>query len=161
MPVRLLKPSQVAEKLGVSPRTVHAWLAAGKLTSVRLSARVVRIPAEEIERLIAPKRPPLVEPTRETPSLAELHEMREQIVEILASHGVSNPRVFGSVVRGEERPDSDIDMLVDFPQEMSYGDLGDAEIDLATQLGVVFELCGAHELRPHIRAEVLAEAVPL
>ena len=40
----------------------------------------------------------------------ELHRHRDAVLAIAARHGVSNVRLFGSVVRGEERPDSDIDL---------------------------------------------------
>jgi len=42
-----------------------------------------------------------------------LHEKRDDIRTIAAKHGVYNIRIFGSVVRGEAGPDSDIDFLVD------------------------------------------------
>jgi uncharacterized protein len=43
-----------------------------------------------------------------------LQEKREDILEIAAKHGAFNVRVFGSVSRGEETEDSDIDLLVDY-----------------------------------------------
>jgi predicted nucleotidyltransferase len=42
-----------------------------------------------------------------------LHSKREEIQRIAAKHGARNLRVFGSVARGDSRPDSDIDFLVD------------------------------------------------
>jgi predicted nucleotidyltransferase len=40
---------------------------------------------------------------------------RRELVEVAASHGASNLRVFGSVARGDDRPDSDVDLLADLP----------------------------------------------
>ena len=50
-----------------------------------------------------------------------------------AAHGVSNLRVFGTVVRGEDRPDSDVDLLADFPPGLSLFGLDDL---LVTQLSI-------------------------
>jgi uncharacterized protein len=52
----------------------------------------------------------------------ELHRQRDVLVAIAARHGVSNLRLFGSVIRGEERPDSDIDLLVDMAEDRGFGD---------------------------------------
>ena len=58
---------------------------------------------------------------------------RNDLVATAAARGVSNLRVFGSVARGEDRPDSDVDLLADFPPGLStedvftvrrYGDTG-------------------------------------
>ena len=47
-------------------------------------------------------------------TLAEvLGDKREEILRIAAQHGATNFQVFGSVVRGEVGPDSDVDFLVD------------------------------------------------
>ena len=52
-----------------------------------------------------------------------------------AAQGVSNSRVFGSVARGEDGPDSDVDLLADFPPGLSLFGLGRLEADLETILG--------------------------
>ena len=43
----------------------------------------------------------------------QLEENRENILAIAAKHGAFNVRIFGSVARGEENPESDIDFLID------------------------------------------------
>jgi predicted nucleotidyltransferase len=48
---------------------------------------------------------------------------REQVMAIAARHHASRVRLFGSAARGEDRPDSDIDLLVDFDQDSSLFDL--------------------------------------
>ena len=48
----MLTVEQVAEELGIKESTVRAWLLRRKLECVRLSTRCVRIPAEEVARLI-------------------------------------------------------------------------------------------------------------
>jgi predicted nucleotidyltransferase len=92
----------------------------------------------------------------------QLREMDVRLNSIAAQFGASRLRVFGSVARGEETPDSDVDFLVDFPR--GY-DLFAQRIPLAQGLGDLLrrkvDLVPEHELNPHIRARVLAEAIAL
>ncbi len=69
--------------------------------------------------------------------------------------------VFGSVARGEDRPDSDIDLLVDLPREV--GLLGVARIrhELEQIVGAPVELIPAADLKALVRTEALADLVPL
>lgn len=53
---------------------------------------------------------------------ALLSRYRDGIVELAASYGATNVRVFGSVARGEAGPDSDIDLLVDVERPWSLMD---------------------------------------
>ena len=70
-------------------------------------------------------------------------------------------RVFGSVVRGEARPESDLDLLVDFEPGRTLFDLS-ALIDALRQLlGRPVDVLTERSLSRYIRAEVLAEARPL
>ncbi len=94
-----------------------------------------------------------------------LDKLRKQRTEIIAAgrqYGARRIRVFGSVARGEERPDSDIDFLVDFPP--GY-DLFGQRLPLAERLveitGHRVDLIPEHELNRHIRPQVLAEAIDL
>ena len=57
------------------------------------------------------------------PSMAELAQLRAEILAAAARHGASNVRVFGSVARGEADAASDVDFLVDFEPGRSLLDL--------------------------------------
>jgi len=52
-PQAYLTPQEIARRLGVSLRTVYAWLSAGKLPKVKLSRRAVRVRPEDFERFVA------------------------------------------------------------------------------------------------------------
>jgi uncharacterized protein len=91
--------------------------------------------------------------------LETLRERRSQILEIAARHGAFNVRVFGSVVRGEETGESDVDFLVDYDADrvtpwfpggllMDWQDLLGRKVDVLTEGGI----------SPLIRDRVLAEA---
>jgi predicted nucleotidyltransferase len=64
-----------------------------------------------------------------------LRENRAEIRRIAASHGAINIRVFGSAARGEDRADSDIDLLVDLERGRSLLDLIAVKQDLEDLLG--------------------------
>jgi excisionase family DNA binding protein len=55
-PGQYRKPRDVAEQLDVTLRTVYSWIAAGKLASVRLSARQRRISQEDLDRFLTARR---------------------------------------------------------------------------------------------------------
>lgn len=91
----------------------------------------------------------------------ELHRRRRAILDIAARHGASNVRVFGSVSRGEERPDSDVDLLVDFSDERGFGDFLAMVEELEALLGRRVEVVTERGLSPHFRPYVERDARPL
>ena len=64
-----------------------------------------------------------------------LKEKRQDILRLAAQHGAYNARVFGSVVRGEASPDSDVGFLVELEPDKSSFDLGALLMDLQSLLG--------------------------
>ena len=94
--------------------------------------------------------------------LEMLQNQRDAINAAGRQFGARRVRVFGSVARGEERPDSDIDFLVDFP--VGY-DLFAQRLPLAARLeeitGRRVDLIPEHELNRHVQGYVLAEAIEL
>ncbi|PSN14313.1 nucleotidyltransferase [filamentous cyanobacterium CCT1] len=91
-----------------------------------------------------------------------LRVQRDIILALSRHYGARNIRVFGSVARGEEQPDSDVDFLVEFPD--GY-DLFAQRLPLAARLsellGRSVDLVPEHELNRHIREAVLQEAIEL
>jgi uncharacterized protein len=69
--------------------------------------------------------------------------------------------VFGSVARGEDRPDSDVDLLADLPPGLSLFGLGRAEADLEAILGSRVDLIPAADLKPSVRDRVERDLVAL
>ncbi|MHB1486246.1 MAG: nucleotidyltransferase domain-containing protein [Acidimicrobiales bacterium] len=96
-----------------------------------------------------------------TPLGHRLVEHREAILRAAARRHASNVRVFGSVARGEDRPDSDIDLLVDVEPNTAAFDLLELGCDLEEELDVHVDVGTASSLRPFLRDEVLAEALVL
>jgi len=90
-----------------------------------------------------------------------LKNKRAEIFRIATQHGARNVRIFGSVARGEARPDSDVDFLVDMEEGRSLLDLGGLLMDLQDLLHCKVDVVTEKGLRERIRHRVLREAVPL
>ena len=88
-------------------------------------------------------------------------DKKAAILEAAQRHGARNVRVLGSVVYGENRPDSDVDFLVDLEPGRDLFDLGGLMADLKDLLGSKVDLVEASCLHPYIRDRVLSEAVDL
>ena len=93
--------------------------------------------------------------------LTSLQRRRDEILSIAARHGARNIRVFGSVVRGEDRPESDVDLLVELDEDRSLLDHAKLIVDLSDALGCKVDVATVHGLKERIRARVLGEAVTL
>ena len=89
----------------------------------------------------------------------DLH--RTSIRAIVESHHARNVRVFGSALRGEDRPDSDLDLLVEPTPEMTLFDLGAIRLELRALLGVPVDVLTPNALPDKLRAAVLAQAEPV
>lgn len=86
---------------------------------------------------------------------------REEIQRIAVKHGARNVRVFGSVARGQARPDSDVDFLIDVePVTSSWFPAGLVQ-DLESLLGRRVEVVTERGLHHLIRDQVLREAIPV
>ena len=88
-------------------------------------------------------------------------EKKTEIVRLAALHGCRNVRVFGSVATGENRPDSDVDFLVDLDSGRTIFDLARFLGGLEDLLGTGIDVLESRSIHPYIRDRVLAEAVGL
>jgi uncharacterized protein len=96
------------------------------------------------------------------PTLTELRARREEILRIAATHGATNVRVFGSVARGQARPDSDLDLLVELEPGRGVLDLSSLILDLEDALGRKVDVVESQRPSPSpAGAQIEAEAVPL
>ena len=91
-----------------------------------------------------------------------LEKNRDAIREATKRFNAANPRVFGSVARGEDGPDSDIDILVDALPGSTLFSLGGLQYELEQLFGgIKVDLLTPEELPQMIRSRVLSEAKPL
>lgn len=91
-----------------------------------------------------------------------LEKNREAIREATKRFNAANPRVFGSVARGEDGPGSDIDILVDALPGSTLFSLGGLQYELEQMFGgVKVDLVTTGGLRASMRDRVLSEAFPI
>jgi predicted nucleotidyltransferase len=97
-----------------------------------------------------------------TQDIVELIEARrEQIRAIVTANRATNPRVFGSVARGESTATSDLDLLVDALPGMTLLDQGGIITELQELLGIRVDVVTSGAGSERFRAAVLADAVAL
>lgn len=90
-----------------------------------------------------------------------LKNKRVEILRVAAKHGARNVRIFGSAARGEAKPGSDVDFLVDVAPQHSPFFPGGLLVDLEETLGCKVDIVTERGLHWYIRERVLKEAVPL
>lgn len=94
-------------------------------------------------------------------TLELLRTKRQEINEISARHGAHNIRIFGSVARGEDTPESDVDLLVDVGDKTTPWFPGGLISDLEELLLKRVDILTNRSLHPRLRDKILAEALPL
>jgi uncharacterized protein len=92
----------------------------------------------------------------------ELETIRAQLSSVLPElrrhYPIRSLAPFGSVVRGEHRPDSDVDILVEFDGSVDLFDLASLKVDLEDRLGRRVDLAQRNLLKPRLAPRILAEA---
>lgn len=97
----------------------------------------------------------------DTPLGRRLRRQRKSVLACAARHGATNVTVFGSVARGEDRADSDIDLVMDLAPRTGLFDLAALRRELTEILGVPVDVAPSDSLRPRVPAEVHRDGVPL
>ena len=84
---------------------------------------------------------------------------RQLVTAAAARHGASNLRLIGSAARGEDRPDSDIDLLVNWEPTTSLLDHAGLMLELEEMLGRKVDIASDGWLKPRIRENVYRDAI--
>lgn len=98
---------------------------------------------------------------REVLMTRAVQELKERIAPVLREHGVRRAAIFGSTARGEDRPGSDLDLLVDFEEGRSLLDLVELRLVLEDLLGRGADVITYASLHPRLRERVLEEQVEI
>jgi predicted nucleotidyltransferase len=91
----------------------------------------------------------------------QIRQQREEILRVATCHGAGNVRLFGSVARGEETPESDVDLLIDVTGETTPWFPASLIADLEQLLRRPVQVVIHRSLSPLIRDAVLRDAVSL
>lgn len=95
------------------------------------------------------------------PVLDQIVGHRQEIVDLVTARGASNPRIFGSIARGEADDGSDVDILVDFDTSHGLWPLIELADELEALLGRPVDIAPQELLKPEVARTALAEAIPL
>ena len=89
-------------------------------------------------------------------------EIVNKTVPILRNYGIVHASVFGSFARGEQRPDSDLDLRIDYPGPKSLFELARMACELEDALGIKVDFVSAKaKIRPVILENILKDEVQL
>lgn len=88
-------------------------------------------------------------------------EISSKILDILRKHDVKRASLFGSVVRGEDTEDSDIDLLVEFEGRKSLLDLVGLKLDLEDTFHRELDVLTYDSLHPLLKERILKEQVAI
>lgn len=94
------------------------------------------------------------------PSIA-LNLNRNAVRKMVSRFRATNLRVFGSVLHGTDKDDSDLDLLVDALPGATLFDLGELQVELEELLGVNVDLLTPGDLPQKFRDQVVGEAQPV
>ena len=90
-----------------------------------------------------------------------IEEIKHKIVPILKQGGVNKAAIFGSVARGEERPDSDIDILVEISKPYGLFEFVNIKHSLEDALDKKVDLVDYQAIKPRIKDNILASQVQI
>lgn len=91
-------------------------------------------------------------------SFSEIQKKRNEILALSKEFGAKNIRVFGSVARGEENENSDVDILVSMERGRSYFDLIGFQLSLKDMFKQKIDVLSDEGLSPYIERQILDEA---
>lgn len=91
----------------------------------------------------------------------EIEKLKKIVVPILKAHGVKRAGIFGSYARGEQKEDSDVDILVEFERTISLFDFVGIKLDLEDNLKRKVDLVEYLVIKPRIRKDILNDEVKI
>ncbi|PFG42296.1 hypothetical protein ATJ88_0953 [Isoptericola jiangsuensis] len=133
-----LTQARLAELAGIAPSNLSAYESGKRSASPAMIARIRRAMVRPSDRLQA---------------------HRDEVARIIERNGGLNPRVYGSVARGDDTPASDLDLLVTVPPEAAWTFVSTAR-ELSELLGVHVDVVSDGGLKEK-HQQLLDEAVPL
>ena len=154
-----LTQQQLASRAGVTQSVISAYESGHRQPA--LSTLTALVDAAGFDLEVRVRRRPRGLERLSGPLGRRVRRHRSDIVAVAAIHGITNVQVFGSVARGQDRPDSDIDLMADVPTNLGLIGLGRVIEELEGLLQAPIDLVPAASLKPKVAARATADAVPL
>ena len=154
-----LTQTQLADRAGVTQSVISAYEAGRREPSLPMLTALIAATGYELDLQLrsVPRRLGVLS----GPIGTRVRQNRRRLLDVAAAHGIRNLVVFGSVARGEDRPDSDLDLAADLPAGMGLVGLGRASEDFEAIVGCPVDLVPFEDLKTGIRERVEAEMVAL
>jgi len=154
-----LSQVELANRAGVTQSVISAYESGHRQPSLPTLAALVEAADYELVAEVRPRPHGLSKLSG--PIGRRLRRRRQDVISAAAAHGVSGLRVFGSVARGEDRADSDVDLLVDLPEHMSLFGLARLQAELESIVGARVDLVPSRDLKPDVRPYAEGDLVEL
>jgi uncharacterized protein len=153
-----LTQTELAHRAGTSQAMVARYETGAASPTVRTLARLLQAAGHSLV-LSGPTAEPSSPPG---PVATLLQEHRAEIEAAAKAAGAENVRIFGSVARGEDTPESDVDLLVDFPAStQGLFPLLRLAGQIEQLLGRSVDVAAVEVMAEPVRERALAEAIPL
>lgn len=146
--------AQLAARAGVAQSVVSAYESSSREPGMTMLGKLVN--AAGFDLVVS-----LMASTAKSPRRISVDQHRAQLTRALRAHGGRNIRLFGSVARGDDGPESDIDLLVDVGPSVGLFALGRMRADAERILSSAVDIVPSNSLKPDVAERALAEAVPL
>ncbi len=88
-----------------------------------------------------------------------MDEKIKKMIEILKKYGVKKVKIFGSYARGEAKPESDLDVIVEFSQRKSLLEIVGIEQELEDTLGIKVDLLTEKSISPYLKERIEKESI--
>jgi hypothetical protein len=156
-----LTQAELARRAGVTQSVISAYESARREPALSTLARLVEAAGARLHLDLEDDHRPAKRPLPATDRGRLLRRRRQRVLQIAAKHGATDVRLFGSTARGEDGPDSDIDLVVHLGPEVGLFGLARLRRELQEVLGVPVDVVPDDGLEPSVRAAVDRDAVPL
>jgi predicted nucleotidyltransferase len=93
--------------------------------------------------------------------ISSIEEIQKKALPVLARYGVKRAALFGSIVRGQARGRSDVDLLVDIDQPIGLFRFVGLKLELEKALGRKVDVVEYDAIKPALRDRILGEQVPI
>jgi predicted nucleotidyltransferase len=145
---------QLASEAKVTQSVVSAYESSSREPSLETLRKLVAAAGFDLDVQLVPSAP-------KSARRKSVDNNASRLVRAFKVLGGSNLRLFGSVARGDDRPDSDIDLLVDVAPSVGLFALGQMRSEAERILGTTVDIVPANSLKRDVAERVLAEAISL
>ncbi|HMS88906.1 MAG TPA: helix-turn-helix domain-containing protein [Acidimicrobiales bacterium] len=155
-----LSQAELARRAGVVQPVISAYETGRREPGLSMLTKLVRATGHDLVVEVV-ERPRVRAEVPDSTMGRRLRRQRDEILALAARRGVHNVRVFGSVARGEDTEDSDVDLLVDLADDVGLVGLIGLERELSQLLDRTVDVVPARALKPGVATRALAEAISL